>query len=218
MRLLFSLLLLVALGASSCKKHKLKQPAYLNFKWEFFEQQSGTFHPVVTGGYFYLNQFRVTGTRVEGPPVDIIQALPAEKTSFSAGGNLGLSMDIPIGEYNEFRVELGVVNEIQPCIVLNGVYNTGASVIPFRVEWGTDEILTFFPQAAFELKKKKDYNVTIGVDVNKLFSTISVADWTDANITPEPEDMIIISENFNHKLFSEIKEQIGGALILKVSE
>src|SRR3989338_2761598 len=195
MRLLFSLLLLVALGLSSCKKYKLKQPAYLNFKWEFFEQQSGTFHPVVTGGYFYLNQFRVTGTRVEGPPVDIVQALPAGKTSFSAGGSLGLSMDIPIGEYNN-----------------------GASIIPFRIEWGTDEILTFLPSAAFELKKKKNYDVTIGVDVEKLFQSITINDWADANITPEPTSTIVISENFNHKLFTEIKKQIAGALILKVSE
>ncbi|ASS47457.1 MAG: hypothetical protein A3D31_16595 [Candidatus Fluviicola riflensis] len=218
MRLLFSLLLLVALGLSSCKKYKLKQPAYLNFKWEFFEQQSGTFHPVVTGGYFYLNQFRVTGTRVEGPPVDIVQALPAGKTSFSAGGSLGLSMDIPIGEYNQFSVELGVVNDMQPCIVLNGEYNNGASIIPFRIEWGTDEILTFLPSAAFELKKKKNYDVTIGVDVEKLFQSITINDWADANITPEPTSTIVISENFNHKLFTEIKKQIAGALILKVSE
>ncbi|MDH4472184.1 MAG: hypothetical protein QE487_06225 [Fluviicola sp.] len=218
MRLLFSLLLLVALGLSSCKKYKLKQPAYLNFKWEFFEQQSGTFQPVVTGGYFYLNQFRVTGTRVEGPAVDIVQSLPVGKTSFSAGGSLGLSMDIPVGEYNQFTVELGVVNEVQPCMVLNGEYNNGASNIPFRIEWETDEILSFVPDAAFTLSKKKNYDVTIGVDVEKLFQSITINDWADANITPEPTNTIVISENFNHKLFTEINEQLASALSLKVSE
>lgn len=218
MRLLFSLLLLVALGLSSCKKYKLKQPAYLNFKWEFFEQQSGTFHPVISGGYFYLNQFRVTGTRVEGPAVDIVQSLPVAKTSFSAGGSLGLSMDIPVGDYNQFAVELGVVNEVQPCMVLNGEYNNGASIIPFRIEWETDEMLSFVPEAAFSLSKKKSYNVTIGVDVQKLFQTISISDWEDANITPEPTNMIVISENFNHKLFTEINDQLASCLTLKVSE
>jgi len=174
MRLLFFVLLTVALGTTSCKKNKLKQPSYLNFKWEFFEQQSGTFQPVVTGGYFYLNQFRVTGTRVEGPSVDILQALPVGKTTFSAGGSLGLSMDVPVGEYTQFSVELGVVNEVQPCLVLNGEYNNGVNVIPFRIEWETDELLSFVPNATFTLEKKKNYDVTIGVDVQKLFQTISI--------------------------------------------
>jgi len=218
MRLLFFVLLTVALGTTSCKKNKLKQPSYLNFKWEFFEQQSGTFQPVVTGGYFYLNQFRVTGTRVEGPSVDILQALPVGKTTFSAGGSLGLSMDVPVGEYTQFSVELGVVNEVQPCLVLNGEYNNGVNVIPFRIEWETDELLSFVPNATFTLEKKKNYDVTIGVDVQKLFQTISINDWADANITPEPNETIIISENFNHKLFTELNVQLEGALTLKVSE
>ncbi len=219
MRLLLFVVLILGLGFSSCKKYKLKQPAYLNFKWDFYQQDPGAFHAVVTSGYFYLDEFKVSGTRVEGPNVEILQSLPINKTTFTSGGSLGLSMDIPVGEYNEFEVELNVNDETQPCLMLFGNYNSGANLIPIRIEWESAMDLAFHPQVAFELKKKKDYIVTIGVDVQKLFSSISVNDWSEATITTENDvPTIVIRENSNNKLFTDINLKLKEALVLKVAE
>jgi hypothetical protein len=220
MRLAFVALLLVGIIGSSCEKHRLKQPAYLGFGWNFFEQESGDHKPVVTGGFFYLSQFNVSGTRQEGPPVDIAQALPLVKTSFSASGDLGLSMDIPVGDYTQFQVDLTVTDESNPCLVLTGNFDTGESTVPFRVEWGADKLLSFTSDVPFSLSKKEDYKVTIGINTQMLFSGISTQDWMSAPTTLEPNVgmMIIIRENQNQKLFDEIEEKLKDALVIKVSE
>lgn len=219
MRLLFVALLLLVITGTSCEKYRLKQPAYLGFGWNFFEQQTGEYHPVVTGGYFYLSEFQVTGTRAEGPAVDIVQSLPVGKTSFSAGGDLGLNMDIPVGDYTEFKVDLTVVHAANPCLVINGVYDTGGDTVPFRVEWNADKVLSFMAENPFELKKKKDYHVTIGVNVQQLFTTITADEWSKASTTLEPGGpMIIIRPNTNEKLFQEINQNLTGALKIEVSQ
>lgn len=220
MRLLFVALLLIGFATSSCEKYRLKQPAYLGFGWNFFEQQSGDHVAVVTGGFFYLNEFKVTGTRAAGPPVEIVQSLPVAKTSFTAGGDLGLSMDIPVGDYTEFNVDLTVIDEAHPCLVINGYYDEGEVSVPFRVEWDADKVLSFASENAFQLKKKKNYNVTIGVNVQQLFSTITQDEWAKASITLEQPggSMIIIRENNNNKLFEEINQNLGAAMKIEVSQ
>lgn len=219
MRLLFVALLLVGIVGSSCEKYRLKQPAYLGFGWNFFDQQSGDHKAVVTGGFFYLNEFKVSGTRQEGPPVDIVQSLPVGKTTFSSGGDLGLTMDIPVGDYTEFHVDLSVIDEEQPCLVLYGEYDKGEITVPFRVEWKQSSILTFVSEIPFELKKKKDYKVTIGVNVQQLFSTLTQEDWQKASTTLEPGGpMIIIRFNNNNHMFQEIDHNLATALKIEVSQ
>ena len=219
MRLLFVALLLLVFTNSSCEKYRLKQPAYLGFGWDFFDQQAGEHKAVITGGYFYLSEFKVSGVREAGPPVDISQSLPIAKTSFTAGGDLGLTMDIPVGDYSEFVVDLTVVDETNPCLVINGVYDNGPDNVPFRIEWNADKVLSFSSDIPFALKKKKDYQVTIGLNVQQLFSTITHDEWTKASSTLEPGgSMIIIRENSNEKLFQEINQNIGGALQIVVNQ
>lgn len=219
MRLLFVALLLLVLTNTSCEKYRLKQPAYLGFGWDFFDQQPGEHKAVVTGGYFYLSEFKVAGVRVSGPPVEISQSLPVGKTSFTAGGDLGLTMDIPVGDYTEFTVDLTVIDATTPCLVINGIYDNGADEVPFRVEWNADRVLSFTSDNAFSLKKKKDYHVTVGVNVQQLFSTITAEEWAKASSTLEPGgSMIIIRANSNDKLFQEINQNLGGALQIEVSQ
>jgi len=219
MRLLLFVVLILGLGSTSCEKHKLKQPAYLSFNWDFYNQEPNALKAVVTSGYFYLDEFKISGTRVEGPNVEIQQSLPINKTAFTAGGSLGLSMDIPVGKYNEFEVELNINDNTQPCLMLYGSYNNGTNLIPIRIEWVSAMDLVFRPDVDFELKKKKDYNVTIGVDVQKLFSAISLNDWSEATITTENDiSTIVIRENNNHKLFVGVNLKLKEALVLKVTE
>jgi hypothetical protein len=219
MRLLILVVLLVGLGASSCEKYKLKQPAYLNFRWDFFGQQSGVQQPVITGGYFYLKSFKVFGSRAAGPDVEIEQELPLMKTIFSAGGNLGLTMDVPVGEYNEFNVSLKVVEEEVPCMVLTGYYDFGGgNLVPFKIEWGAGKDLNFHPETSFTLDKKENYKAIIGVNIEKLFSITLPVDWAEAQQTMENDVLtIVINKNHNNtKIFDDVDAKLEESLLLKV--
>lgn len=224
MRKLFLLILLVGLGASSCKKYKLKQPAYLHFKWNFFNQSAGEKKPVISDGYFYVDKVNVYGSRVEGPEVDIQQVLPVMKTSFEAEGDLNLSVDIPVGDYTEFEVKLNVVDDENFSLVLHGAYNFGSSgaitgVVPFRIEWKKPKVLSFRPDANFSLSKKEDYKVTIGVDVNKLFEGLDHHDWLMSYISNESGvSTIVCTEEgeYNQKILGFATNNLNDALTLIV--
>jgi hypothetical protein len=219
MRILILMGLIVGLGFFSCKEYQLKQPAYLNFKWDFFGQASGPQQPVITGGYFYIKKVNVHGSREEGPQVDIEQELPIiAKTIFSSSGSLGVSMDVPVGDYTDFEVSLKVVEEAHPCMVLAGMYDFGnGNTIPFKIEWATGKDLAFHPNTGFTLKKKKSYNAIIGVDVQKLFGAVTTADWDSAIQTLEGTQMtIVISKDSNPKILDSINNHIASALLLKI--
>jgi hypothetical protein len=220
MRLLVLTFILVGFGFSACKEYKLKQPAYLSFKWDFFNQIPGPHKAQITGGHFYLKGLKVTGTRAEGPPVEIEQDLPIMKTSFSGGGSLNLSMDVPVGDYNEFEVALRVTGESTlPCMVINGLYDNGSgnAPIPFRVEWSVPIDLKFHPQNPFTLKKKKSYTVTIGADVEQLFSQTTPGIWDEAIQTQENGVWtIVVRQGHNNKIYEDLEVTIPQSLIMKV--
>jgi len=218
MRLFIVLVLLVSISSSSCEKYKLKQPVYLTFHWNFFNQNSINSKAKITGGYFYLDHLNVHGVREKGPDVEIDQAIGYdEKISFSTGGNLGLSMDVPVGEYKEFKVTLGVDDDSKPCLALYGEYTTGSNIIPLRIEWNIAQDLAFLAEGTFSLKKKEDYNVVLGVDIQKLLGNISEEQWNQISVTNEDGvPTIIIRDNNNHAFFSQINHDIQAALKLIV--
>lgn len=215
MRLLFLAVLLIGFSTSSCEKYKLKQPAYLHFKWNFFEQSTGEDKAVVEGGYFYLKDIKIHGEREKGPDVAIAQTLPLMKTSFSAGGDLYLSMDIPVGDYKEFELDMNVVDEFQPCLVLYGTYTDNGISHPFRVEWSSEMDLKFHPETPFSLEKKKDYDLTVGVNVQKL---LNEQNWSLGTMTNENgvHTYVIRSGGQNDKLFMDIDEDLQESLVLTI--
>lgn len=215
MRLLFLAVLLVGFSTSSCEKYKLKQPAYLHFKWNFFEQSAGEDKAVIEGGYFYLKDIRIHGVREEGPDVAIEQTLPLMKTSFSAGGDLYLTMDIPVGDYKQFELNMNVVDELQPCLVLFGTYTNNGISNPFRIEWSTEKDLTFHPATPFSLEKKKNYDLTVGLNVQKL---LNEQDWSLGTMTNENgvHTYVIRSGGQNDKLFMDIDGDLQESLVLTI--
>lgn len=216
MRLLIFAVLLATLGFSSCEKYQLKQPAHLHFKWNFFEQSAGESKAVVESGYFYLKDFTVQGEREKGPGVAITQAPPfVLKTSFKAQGDLGLTMDIPVGEYNQFELKMNITDETQPCLVLFGTITRDGLNHPFRVEWDADQELSFHAQTPFTLKKKNDYNLTMGLNVQKL---LNEQDWSLATLTNEQgvETYVIRAAGQNYKLFMDINEDLQNSLVLNI--
>ena len=215
MRLFTILVLFVGISFTSCKKYKLKQPAYLTLNWDFFNEDPSGSKIDITGGFFYLGHLKVHGSRAEGPDVEIEQQLPSEQISFSGGGSLGLSIDVPVGDYTDFAVELEVDDQSKPCMVLYGLLNKGGMLIPIRVEWSASQLLTFTPTQLFELKKKENYNLFVGIDVHLLLNGITPQKWGEAIVSMEEgTPTIVVKTNNNHSLFNQIDHNLKTALKL----
>ena len=213
----FVWLSLCLLLLSACEKYKLKQPAYLDFNWALTNTSSSSTKYSITGGSFYLNSFQITGNRKEGDDVDITKEIPSSLFQFSTSGALGVSMDIPVGEYEEFALTLNVPKDDTPCMTLRGTFNTGAEIIPMRIEWNDEKALPFSPSNGFELKKKKNYKVVLAIDIENLFSSISANQWSTAPNTMENEQpTLIINEDTAPQLFNKIDTQLLNALYLTI--
>lgn len=204
---------------SACEKYKLNQPAYLDFNWALTNPTSSSVKYNITGGSFYLNSFQVTGDRKKGDDVDITKEIPSSLFQFSTGGALGVSMDVPVGEYQAFALTLNVPKDDTPCMTLNGTYNTGTEIIPMRIEWNNEQSLPFSPSNGFELKKKKNYKVVLAIDIEKLFSSLSANQWEPGNLNISMENdqpTLIIRSNNNVMMFNEINDHLLGSLYLTV--
>lgn len=223
MRVLYLLLILVVLG-SGCEKYNLKQPAYLNFNWKFHSQTSSQGQVSIDRGYFYTTGFSVSGTRVKGSPVQISQSLTAEqKVEFITQSPLGISLDIPMGDYTEFTMKTLISNSNNPCIRLEGTFYKGSEPVPLIIEWKNLDELNFKILNPLALEKKKHYKVYIGFDVNKLFSTVTSTLLDNAPISNENgvPTLVIRDPNGNPdmpgaQLFNKITAQIPNALVLTV--
>ena len=211
------LVLVLSLGLSACKKYRLNQPAYLNFSWNFFNNSQVNSKVIIESGQFYIDQLSIDGKRTEGQDVEINQNLPYLQTSFYSSGSLGLSLDIPVGEYTDFQVSLNVNNTVSPCLLLKGHYDNGTDLIPIVIQWSSSKKLDFKNLNGFTLKKKKDYKITLGTDISKLLSTISSNQWEMAAISNEQGiPTIVIKDSYNAGIYQEIDEQLAKSLILTV--
>jgi hypothetical protein len=217
MKLIGLILVVVTLAVSSCQKYQLNQPAYLSFNWDFFQSTATQNQIIIESGSFYTDGFGITGTRKEGADVAINQSFAAQKITFSKNGSLGLSADIPVGTYEDFAMKVNVVNPTVPCIQLKGLYHKGNEWLPFVIEWHDPNPLVFKPLNSFTLTKKQDYKVSLGIDVDALFSNVSYNQWEQASVTNEDGiSTIIIRENYNVSIFDDVTDQLSQALKLIV--
>ena len=216
MRVLYLLLILVAVG-TGCEKYNLKQPAYLNLCWRFHSVSNSQGNYVINKGFFYSKEFTVSGTRVKGSAVEITKSLPVQKVQFSTQDNLAISLDVPMGDYTEFSLKTIIDKSNNPSVRLEGVYTKGTETFPMVIEWTNLDDLNFKILNPFFLQKKKNYQVYIGFDINKLFSTIPSSLSNDpAKPNQNGIPTVVINKDYNVQMFNKITEQIPNALVLKV--
>lgn len=217
MRYLGMLVILFVFGLSSCKKYKLNQPAYLNLNWGFTNNLPAYSKVNFTGGFFYVDQLTVSGVRKEGANVEVNQTLPITQTSFSNTGSLGLSLDIPVGDYEQFEVTLNVNKADAQTMVLYGNYDNGDELIPVEIQWNVPKKLVFKASNGFTLKKKKDYVLSLGPNVSKLLSSVSATQWEMAAISNENgTPTLIIRDNYNAAIYQDIESQLLNSLELTI--
>lgn len=218
MRILYLLLVLVVMG-SGCEKYNLKQPAYLNFNWKFHSTTSSQGQVTITKGYFYANEFMVYGVRKKGDPVQIKQSMLTQKVQFTTETELGITFDIPMGDYTEFGLKTALDGSYNPCLRLEGVFYKGSdpTPIPVVIEWINQEELNFKILNAFSLEKKKNYKVNIGFDVKKLFSTVSSSSFDSPTFSNQNGvATLVINKDYNVQIFNKVTEQMPNALVLTV--
>lgn len=216
MRVLYLLLILVAVG-TGCEKYNLKQPAYLNLNWRFHTVGNSMGNITVERGFFYSKEFTVSGIRKKGSAVEITKSLPVQKVQFSTQDNLAISLDVPMGDYTEFSLKTIIDKSNNPSVRLEGTFYKGSEPVAMVVEWTDLDDLNFKILNPFSLEKKKNYQVYIGFDVAKLFSTVSSSLLNSAPIANQNGvPTLVINSGNNVQLFHKITEQIPNALVLKV--
>lgn len=213
------LLLILLVFTSGCKKWNLKQPSHLTVHWRFNSTSSTQGNVVLNKGYFYSGNFVLSGERKEGDPILITQTLPPQKVQFADYAPLGVSLDIPMGDYTDFSVAVKIENKTNPSVRLEGIVQKGSELLPVVIEWTDYEELVFKMTNPFFLKKKKNYNLYLGFDVKKLVDNISSNLW--ANALPSNENgvaTIVINKATNSNLFSKINQNVADAVLLTIEE
>lgn len=209
----FLWLILILVAFSSCKKYKLSQPSYLNFGWKY-ANQSETDKAKITGVQFYLTDLTINGARKEGEAIEISQKGSDQMISFTGEGNLGINMDVPVGEYTAFNVAMNIPKNT-PCLVLLGTVKKDTELIPMRIEWTEANSLVFSAIAEFELKKKKTYEIDLNLDVAKLFENVSSNQWLNAMTTNEDGvATYVIRSNNNISIFNDVDASLANAIYL----
>ena len=206
---------LVVFAFSSCEKYRLSQPAYLNFGWKYVNQDDSC-RAQITGMEFYLTNFSVSGIRKEGEPIEMTKDFSDDLVSFNGEGVLGIGMDVPVGQYTTFNLTMNVPKK-NPSLVLKGTFKKDGETFPLRIEWTDSKSLVFKALSEFELKKKKTYNVTLNLDLTKLFEDISENKWGTVSPTNENGTSMVIISSANYPLiFSNIDSSIADAIYLTV--
>ena len=204
-------LLIATLLLFGCEKFKLKQPAFINFAWEF---DNNCEHATVDNIKLYLSDFTVTGTRAEGDDVFMTKPIPETQISCSNNSALGVGIDIPVGDYETFILTLNIPKKT-PALQINGTYFNGTEAIAVRIDWTEAIAVDFIATQKFSLKKKKSYDMKLGVNVNKLFENVSAGQWTNAQ--PSNENgvpTIVCSATSNPSIFNDINASVAEAVYI----
>ncbi len=192
----------------------MSQPAYLHFGWKF--NQSDTSKAQFTGLEFYLTNFEIVGERKEGEDILMTKDINSDLISFTGNGSLSVGMDVPVGEYENFTLTMNVPKK-SPALVIKGTFNTGTEIIPMRIEWYDAKILPFKANAQFELKKKKDYDVNMNLDVQRMLENVSANQWANPTFTNENGVTTFVINNYtNVSIFHDIDLSIYQAMYLSV--
>lgn len=204
------------IGLIGCEKYKLKQPTSLALSWKMVNNDNQSNSVELTGGKLNSDKFSVEGKRVEGEDVKIDQSFIASVISFNTNQALGLNVDVPIGNYTEFKLKLGANSLEGYSFKLSGIYH-GSDDIAVRIEWNTEQVLEFVNYNSFELEKDKNYSCILELDRQELLQDVSSIQWENAIVTLENSiPTIVISKDFNSNIFSEINERVSSSLHLSI--
>lgn len=209
-------LFFLLIGLIGCEKYKLKQPTSLALSWKMVNNDSQSNTVELTGGKLNSDVFSVDGKRVAGGDVTIEQNFLESVISFNTNQALGLNVDVPIGNYTDFKLKLGANSLDGYSFKLNGIYH-GTDDIAVRIEWNTEQVLEFVNNNSFELEKDKKYSCVLELDRQDLLQDISSLQWQGATVTMENSvPTIVISKDFNSNIFTEINERVSSSLHLSI--
>lgn len=211
----FAWLILCVFCFTACKKYRLNQPAYLHFGWNFTNQDD-TSKAKFTGLEFYLTNFEIVGERKEGEDILMTKDINSDLITFNGNGSLSVGMDVPVGEYENFTLTMNVPKE-SPGLTIKGTFRLGNETIPMRIEWYDKKVIPFSANSGFELKKKKDYDVNMNLDVQRILENVSANQWANPIISNQNGVSTLVINNYtNVSIFHDIDLAIYQAIYLSV--
>lgn len=220
MRSILLVITVLLVTLSGCEKYNLKQPAYLHLNWKYFTQGSSQGGVEINEGYFNATSIQITGDRVKGSDVSINQDIGAQQVLFTTGGTLYVSVDVPMGDYTDFKSTIKLNPSTSPVAKIKGKCVVQGQTLPLVIEFSNLSELVFKNIQAFSLEKKKDYNLFVGLDVQQLFSTISSVQWDGLQVSNEGGiSTVVIRANGqtpNAVVYNEIIEELDESLKLSV--
>lgn len=220
MRRILLVLTVLSMVLSGCEKYNLKQPAYLHLNWKYYSQTSSQGGVEISEGYFNATSIQMTGKRVKGSDVSIHQDIGAQQVTFTTGGTLYVSVDVPMGDYTEFTSTVKLNSTTSPVARLKGKCVVQGQTLPLLIEFTNINELIFKNIDAFALKKKQDYNLFIGLDVQEMLSSISTVQWDGVQVSNEngiPTVVLRASGSTpNAIIYNEIVDELPESLKLSV--
>lgn len=199
----------------SCKRYNLKQPAFISFNSEITSSDANSIVKIDRGA-FYLDNIKVIGERIEGEAIEIDQVQSANKLTLAYTSSLGISMDIPRGDYTTFDVQLDLNENKLPAMELKGSFMKDGVTYPFTVFWRDNVKLSFLYNGIVSIKKKRTYETKLSIDQSLLMANI---DWTDAVLTSKDGGTeMLVNAVTNEGVFEQITYNLKTALIFKIQE
>lgn len=197
---------------TACSKAKLNQPCTIQFKSDFISS-NGNNNDVYTGT-MSISRILFTGSRKKGANVEIEKELADLKAELTQNNLMGVDMNIPIGEYNEFDVKI----RLSKTNSLTLRKNLEPQVqLPVVIQISKDLDLSFKRyDKSEELEKDQTYGCILTWNFFKLFTGFNNQQWVNATSSMlDGEEVILINETNNVNLYQLVLNNIDGSLSAK---
>ena len=216
----------------SCNKIDLKKPTSVNVKFDISTATQQTNSIVIKDSELTLQNFNISGERIEGEGIDFTRELSEPLIIDLDGETLvdELYFDLPQGEYTELIVEFeNIEGNEESSLTILGKYKLsfGPNVdVIFELE--EEQLFTLYCEDLNQsdllvLYKNIEQTISIELDVIYWLNSITDTDLDNATITPGNNgnglgnSTIFINQTNNVSLYNKVVNRItqGNKAILK---
>lgn len=204
---------------SSCKKDEFyKQPTDIQFVMDLDKNTNYSPHLTFDTGYIVLEDFVVSGDRVEGEDIYFETEYPTGLTiPFNLENQVPeLKYDLPQGIYKSLTISFNTLDEFDtPNLVVEGDYTNLSNVVtPIRFEFKSAEYFSITAKSESNsdqiiLEKDMSQFPPILLNPNYWFDIISISKLDNAGKTTiDGTPTILISSSKNEDIYDLIVDRI----------
>ncbi|MGV3631758.1 MAG: hypothetical protein ACO1O6_11165 [Bacteroidota bacterium] len=193
----------------SCTKYKYSKPCTISFKTEFVSADPET---DVKNMKLCADRITFSGERTKSVPVEIEKELNGATFQLKNQEALTLDMDIPVGIYENYTVKLRLCPDNSFHFIRKDYNNFEKNIV---INFDSDIDLVFNSGVISpELKKDKNYTVSLVFDIDAIFSGIDEEDLENAS---NGSGAAVINENQSPELLQVIKNNLKKSVSVKIN-